>query len=89
MLIYKHSLVILSIFFSGSVDIFAFMEHSHELGSVLDKMRRQPMGGKYVSACLRMFEEYKTSIFSGVRGEPEKILRRFTLQKRIVSMLFS
>ena len=65
------------------------MEHSHELRSVLDKMRRQPMGGKYVSVCLRMFEEYKISISSGVRGEPEKILRRFTLQKRIVSMLFS
>ena len=52
-------------------------------------MRRQPMGGKYVSVCLRMFEEYKISISSGVRGEPEKLLRRFTLQKRRVRMLFS
>ena len=48
------------------------VEHSHELRTVLDKMRRQPMTGKYVSVCLRMFEEYKVGISSGVRGEPVK-----------------
>jgi hypothetical protein len=49
------------------------VEHSHELRTVLDKMRRQPMAGKYVSVCLRMFEQYKIGISSGVRGEPVKI----------------
>ena len=48
------------------------VEHSHELRTVLDKMRRQPMAGKYVSVCLRMFEQYKIGISSGVRGEPVK-----------------
>ncbi|MDE0918001.1 MAG: hypothetical protein OSA04_06805, partial [Flavobacteriales bacterium] len=48
------------------------VEHSHELRTVLDKMRRHPMAGKYVSVCLRMFEEYKIGISSGVRGEPVK-----------------
>ena len=48
------------------------VEHSYELRTVLDKMRRQPMTGKYVSVCLRMFEEYKIGISSGVRGEPVK-----------------
>ena len=48
------------------------VEHSHELRTVLDKMRRQPMTGKYVSVCLRMFAEYKIGISSGVRGEPVK-----------------
>lgn len=46
------------------------VEHSHELRTVLDKMRRHPMAGKYVSVCLRMFEEYKIGISSGVRGKP-------------------
>jgi hypothetical protein len=50
------------------------VEHSHELRTVLDKMRRHPMAGKYVSVCLRMFEEYKIGISSGVRGEPVKTL---------------
>ena len=48
------------------------VEHSHELRTILDKMRRHPMAGKYVSVCLRMFEEYKIGISSGVRGEPVK-----------------
>ena len=48
------------------------VEHSHELRTVLDKMRRHPMAGKYVSVCLLMFEEYKIGISSGVRGEPVK-----------------
>ena len=46
------------------------VEHSHELRTVLDKMRRAPMAGKYVSVCIRMFEQYKIGISSGIRGKP-------------------
>lgn len=49
------------------------VEHSQELRTILDKMRRHPMAGKYVSICVRMFEEYKIGVASGVRGEPVKI----------------
>ena len=51
-----------------------FVEHSKDLRLVLDKMRRHPMEGKYVSICLRMFEDYRIGIASGVRGEPVDIL---------------
>ena len=47
-------------------------EHSQELRNLLDKFRRHPMAGKYVIICVRMFEQYKIGIASGVRGEPVK-----------------
>jgi len=49
------------------------IEHSQDLRTVLDKLRRHPMTGKYVSICVRMFQEYKIGIASGVRGQPVKI----------------
>ena len=33
----------------------AAVEHSPELRTILDEMRRVPMAGKYVSVCIRMF----------------------------------
>lgn len=51
-----------------------FIEHSEELRTLLDKLRRHPMKGKYVSVCVRMFEEYKIGIASGVPGESVNIL---------------
>jgi hypothetical protein len=51
-----------------------FVEHSQDLRTVLDKMRRHPMAGKYVSVCVRMFEDYRIGIASGVRGQPVEIL---------------
>ena len=48
----------------------AAVEHSHELRTILDKMRRAPMAGKYVSVCIRMFQQYKIGIVSGIRGKP-------------------
>jgi hypothetical protein len=51
-----------------------FVEHSQDLITVLDKMRRHPMAGKYVSVCVRMFEDYRIGIASGVRGQPVEIL---------------
>ena len=32
------------------------------------------MAGKYVSVCIRMFEQYKIGIASGIRGNPVEML---------------
>ena len=51
------------------------VEHSKELRTVLDKLRRQPMAvKKYVTVCKKDFEDYRIGIVSGVRGQPVKIL---------------
>lgn len=50
------------------------IEHSQDLQTVLDKLRRQPMAGKYVTICKRMHEDYRIGIVSGVRGQPVEIL---------------
>ena len=51
------------------------VEHSKELQTVLDKLRRQPMAvKKYVTVCKKDFEDYRIGIVSGVRGQPVKIL---------------
>ncbi len=50
------------------------IEHSKDLQRVLDKFRRQPMAGKYVTVCMRMHADYRIGIVSGIRGEPVNIL---------------
>ena len=50
------------------------VEHSKDLRTVLDKLRRQPMAGKLLTVCKRPFEDYKIGIASGVRGQPVEIL---------------
>ena len=50
------------------------VEHSKELRTVLDKLRRQPMAGKYVTVCKKDFKDYRIGVCSGVRGQPVKIL---------------
>ena len=50
------------------------IEHSEDLRTVLDKFRRQPMPGKYLTVCKRPHEDYRIGICSGVRGQPVKIL---------------
>jgi len=50
------------------------IEHSKDLITVLDKFRRQPMEGKYITICRRLHEDYRIGICSGVRGIPVKIL---------------
>lgn len=52
----------------------AAVEHNHELRTILDKMRRAPMAGKYVSVYIRMFEQYKIGIASGIRGKQVEML---------------
>ena len=50
------------------------IEHSKELRTVLDKLRRQPMAGKYITICKQAFKDYRIGVCSGVRGQPVKIL---------------
>ncbi len=50
------------------------IEHSKDLIRVLDKFRRAPMKGKYVSVCKKPFADYRIGVCSGVRGEPVKLL---------------
>ena len=52
----------------------AGVEHSKELRTVLDKLRRQPMAGKYITVCKKDFKDYRIGVCSGVRGQPVKIL---------------
>ena len=50
------------------------IEHSKELRTVLDKLRRQPMAGKLITICKKDFQDYRIGVCSGVRGQPVKIL---------------
>lgn len=50
------------------------IEHSQDLIRVLDKLRRAPMKGKYVTICKRQFSDYRIGVCSGVRGVPVKLL---------------
>ena len=50
------------------------VEHSKDLQTVLDKFRRQPMAGKYITIAKIAFKDYRIGICSGVRGQPVKIL---------------
>ena len=52
----------------------AAVEYSYELRTILDKMRRALMAGKYVSVCIRMFEQNKIGIAPGIRGKPVEML---------------
>ena len=50
------------------------VEHSKDLQTILDKLRRQPMVGKYITICKKDFKDYRIGICSGVRGQPVEIL---------------
>ena len=50
------------------------VEHSKDLQTVLDKFRRQPMEGKYITIEKLQFKDYRIRICSGVRGKPVQIL---------------
>ena len=54
----------------------AGIQHSKDLQTVLDKLRRQPMPGKYVRICVKAHEDYRIGVVSGVRGKPVKILSK-------------
>lgn len=50
------------------------VDHSQELQTVLDKFRRAPMAGKYITICKKLHENYHIGICSGIRGVPVEIL---------------
>lgn len=50
------------------------VDHSQDLQTVLDKLRRAPMEGKYITICKKLHEKYSIGICSGVRGQPVEIL---------------
>jgi len=50
------------------------IEHSEDLQTVLDKLRRAPMTGKYVTVCKRPFQDYRIGVCSGIRGQSVQIL---------------
>ena len=66
------------------------VEHSKELQTVLDKLRRQPMGvKKYVTVCKKDFEDYRIGIVTGVRGEPVEILEEsFSSEEAVEHAIF-
>ena len=66
------------------------VEHSKELRTVLDKLRRQPMHiKKYVTVCKKDFEDYRIGIVTGVRGEPVEILEEsFSSEEAVEHAIF-
>jgi hypothetical protein len=50
------------------------IEHSKDLIRVLDKLRRAPMKGKYVTVCKKQFADYRIGVCTGTRGQPVKVL---------------
>ena len=49
------------------------VQHSKDLIALLDKLRRGPLTGKLLIVCLKMHEDYRIGITTGVRGEPVEI----------------
>ena len=50
------------------------VQHSQDLQTLLDKLRRGSKENGFVSVCLRRHEDYRVGITTGVRGEPVEIL---------------
>jgi hypothetical protein len=49
------------------------VQHSQDLQTLLDKLRRGPLTGKLLIICVKMHEDYRIGITAGVRGEPVEI----------------
>lgn len=49
------------------------IQHSQDLQTVLDKLRRGSKEGGYVIVCLKLHEDYRIGITSGIRGKPVEI----------------
>jgi len=49
------------------------VQHSKDLIALLDKLRRGSLTGKLLIVCLKMHEDYRIGITTGVRGEPVEI----------------
>ena len=65
------------------------VEHSKELQTVLDKLRRQPMAGKLLTVCKKPHKDYRIGIASGVRGQPVEILEEsFSSEEAVEHAIF-
>ena len=51
------------------------IDHSKDLITVLDKLRRQGMAGKYITVCQCLHEDYRIGVCSGTHRIPMKILK--------------
>ena len=49
------------------------IQHSQDLQTLLDKLRRGSKENGFVTVCLRRHEDYRVGISTGVRGEPVEI----------------
>ena len=49
------------------------IQHSQDLQTLLDKLRRGSKENGFVTVCLRRHEDYRIGITTGVRGEPVEI----------------
>ena len=49
------------------------IQHSQDLQTLLDKLRRGSKENGFVTICLKLHEDYRIGITTGVRGEPVEI----------------
>ena len=49
------------------------IQHSQDLQTLLDKLRRGSKENGFVTVCLRRHEDYRIGITTGVRGQPVEI----------------
>ena len=46
------------------------VQHSQDLQTLLDKLRRGGLNGKLLIICVKLHEDYRIGITTGVRGQP-------------------
>ena len=49
------------------------VQHSQDLQTLLDKLRRGGLNGKLLIICVKLHEDYRIGITTGVRGQPVEI----------------
>ena len=49
------------------------VQHSQDLQTLLDKLRRGGLNGKLLIVCVKLHEDYRIGITTGVRGQPVEI----------------
>ncbi|MEJ6586565.1 MAG: hypothetical protein QNL25_00720 [Pelagibacterales bacterium] len=49
------------------------VQHSQDLQTLLDKLRRGGLNGKFLIICVKLHEDYRIGISTGVRGQPVEI----------------
>ena len=52
---------------------YGVVQHSQDLQTLLDKLRRGGLNGKLLIICVKLHEDYRIGISTGVRGQPVEI----------------